>query len=564
MRRAVALALLLGLAACRRGAAGAPDGGASEPPTTEPPWPGVTLDLTPDPDHAEVAVEVRVSGERAAAVREVSVAHAWADTRAAEIVNALHARDGEGEIPLKPRPDDGGPDDVYDLARAPRGGDFRLRYRARANAGHARLGLRVARDRLSGVGHAFLALPRLDERAPTRVRIHAGTLGRGADAASSFGWGSEVVTTATSEDLAHAVYVAGLLWREGGGVEPGNELVVLGDPPFDTRLAFDHAVAASAAVDRFFALETAPAAPEPFTFVLVAQPGSGSGHDGAYLTRSLGVWFDARQPLDAELDLVVAHQLVHRVLGGGVRLVGRGGVEASWFSEGFTVHFARRVLLDAGLLAPADFVADVNRTVGDGEPGAERLPADYVRGSRRAAWLDAALRRASAGRRSLDDVVRELRVAARSAGGDGSLPVAALGDALAREIGPAGPAAVDALEARDDTPLELPDDAFGPCVRRVVQERSVFDLGFDRRAIEREPALIRGLTPGSAAERAGVPEGALVLRSRIPAEADALGPSRSEAELLLASGKRVRFRPVATRRETTWEAASCRAAHSSR
>src|SRR5262249_44109785 len=101
------------------------------------------------------------------------------------------------------------------------------------------------------------------------------------------------------------------------------------------------------------------------TFVLVAQPGLGA-REGAYLARSVSVWFDARQPLDGALDLVVAHEMVHRFLGGSVRLAGRGGREATWFSEGFTVHFARRVLFDAGLLAPAAFVADVNRTVGDG------------------------------------------------------------------------------------------------------------------------------------------------------------------------------------------------------
>jgi predicted metalloprotease with PDZ domain len=314
------------------------------------------------------------------------------------------------------------------------------------------------------VGHAFLLLPRVAEPLPVRVRIHPGALQRGADAASSFGMGTEAVTTATSEDLAHAVYVAGMLWREGGDRDDDARLVVLGDPPFDTRTAFDHAVAASAAVDGFFG--RVPSAPEPFTFVLVAQPGLGGGREGAYLTRSLGIWFDARQALDGALDLVIAHELVHRFLGGSVRLVGRGGREAVWFSEGFTVHFARRVLLDAGLLSPAAFVADVNRTVGEALAGEERLPAEYRRGALYAAWFDAAIRHASRGRRSLELVVRELL-----AGGSESLPVTALRDALAHEIGPEGAAGVDRLEARDDTPVDLPDDAFGPCARRSTRQR---------------------------------------------------------------------------------------------
>ena len=457
MRPAPVLALALGLAACR-----SPGSAAEAGAPAEPPWPGLTLDLTPDPEHGEVAVEVRVSGERAAAVREITVARSWADTRGAEAIRAPHARDAQGEIKLQPHPDDGGPDDVYGLARAPAGGELSLRYRAAAGGGgRSRFALRVAADRMSGVGHAFLMLPRIEEPLPVRIRIHAGGLRRGADAASSFGFGGEVVGAATTEALAHAVYVAGMIWREseGGG---GAEMFVLGDPPFDTRRALEHAVAGRAAVDRLFGAPPG-AAPEPFTFVLVAQPGLGRGHEGAYLTRSLGVWFDAAQPLDGALDLIVAHELTHRFLGGAVRLVGRDGREAAWFSEGFTVHVARRALLDAGLLLPADYVADIRRTLGTGD---ERLPEDYRRGALHAASLDAALRRGSRGRRSLDDIVRALVAAGRATPG-GSLPVSALRDAVARELGPAGAEQVDRLAAGDDAPIELPDDAFGPCARRV-------------------------------------------------------------------------------------------------
>ena len=581
MRLSFTLAGLLALTACRAsGSSPAPGlhqraalddeakpSGAAAPPTprgptgvepdtvplpawpTGEPWPGLTLDITPDPARAEATVAVRVSGEHAAAVREITVARAWADARGAETLSAVRAHDVEGEIPLQPHADDGGPDDVYGLARAPVGGDFALVYRAHANAGRSRFALRVAEGRLSGVGHTFLLLPRIEKPVPARVRIHAGALGSGADAASSFGFGAETVTSATSEDLAHAVYVAGMLWREGS---TSPELVVLGDPPFDTHTAWDHAVRTSAAVDRFFLPGLrGPADPAPFIFVLVAQRDLGAARDGAYLTRSLGVWFDAHQPLDGELDLVMAHELTHRFLGGTVRLIGRDEREATWFSEGFTVHFARRALLDAGLLTPAVFVADVNRSLDGGN-----LPADYRRGALHAAWLDAAVRRASHGRRSLDDVVRELVAGARSAG-VASFPVTALRDALAREIGPEGAAHIDRLEADDDAPVDLPDDAFGPCARRAGDRRTAFDLGFERGSLDLQPAVVRGVEKGSAAERAGVREGSLVLRARVPEEAQAMGSARAEVELLLAPGRRIRYRPVGTKRVSTWVPAPC-------
>ncbi len=556
---AVSLACLLALSACRAREADPSRSDAA----AEAPFSGLTLDLTPDPARQEIDVAVRVRGDSAASVREIAVARAWADTRGAEALSGVRLRDGDGDVALKLRPDDGGPDDVYTLPRAPRGGDLLLRYRARANVGRSRFSLRVAGDRLSGVGHAFLLLPRLDAPVPARIRVHLGALRRGADAASSFGFGAEVVTTATSEDLAHAAYVAGMLWQERDAGEQA-ALVVLGDPPFDTRTALDHTLAARAAIERFFADPAAPPSappvtPAPFTILLVAQPGLGRAREGASLTRSLGVFFDARQPFDAALDLVIAHELLHRFLGGTVRLAGRDGREAAWFSEGFTVHFARRILLDAGLLAPEGFADDVNRTLGDGD---ERLPSAYVHGALAAAWLDAALRRASHGRRSLDDVVRDLVAEARATGNE-TLPLASLRDTLARAIGPEAAALVDRLDAGDDAPIDLPDDAFGPCARRVVRERATFDLGFDPASLDARPTLVRGLVKGSAAERAGVREGALVLTAKVPPRASrerrALREPRDDAEveLWLADGKRVRYRAAGTKREAIWEPAAC-------
>ncbi len=541
MRR-LALAALLALAACRPRKAD-----LSPAPAAEPPFAGLTLDLTPDPARGELSVSVRISGDRAAEVHEITVARAWADTRAAEALTGLTLRDGEGALPLRPQRDDGGPDDVYVLSRPPRGGDLVLHYRARANVGPSRFALRVGPDRMTGVGHAFLLLPRVAAPLPARVRFHTGALRRGADAASSFGFGADVTTTATSEDLAHAAYVAGMLWQEHAEAGP-TTLVVIGDPPFDTRTALGHAVAARSAVDAFFA---APPEPGPFTVFLVAQPGLGRAREGAALTQSLAVFFDTAQPLDPALDLVMAHELVHRFIGGTVRLTGRDGREAVWFTEGFTVHLARRALLAGGLLTSEGFAADLNRTLGEG--GDEALPPAYVRGARYAAWFDAALRRASHGKRSLDDVVRALVVEARGAGKE-VLPVAALRDALVRGIGPEAGPLVDRLEAADDTPIDLPDDAFAPCARRTVRERPRFDLGFDRASLEARPAIVHGLVKGSAADRAGLRDGTLVLSAKVPPPSAGDG---AQVELWLADGKRVRYRPVGVARETVWEPGAC-------
>src|SRR4051794_24987435 len=125
---ALALALALAGSACQGGEADPADAAAhTQWPDAEPPWPGITLDLRPDVEHGELAVAVRVSGEHAASITELSVARTWADTHGAEAITDVRVRYGDDDIPLMPRPDDGGPDRVVGLARAPRGGELLVR-----------------------------------------------------------------------------------------------------------------------------------------------------------------------------------------------------------------------------------------------------------------------------------------------------------------------------------------------------------------------------------------------------------------------------------------------------
>lgn len=543
MRRALLLLPLLALAGgCRHSAEA----------QTSPPFVGLAIDLSPDPARGEVAVVVRLSADRAGGVRELAVARAWADTRSSDAIEDVTARDGAGPVKLAPRVDPTGPDHVIALAR-PVQGPLEVRYRARGGA--SRYSVRVGRDRMSAVGHAFLLLPRLDGTLPARVRFHVGSLGRGADAASSFGFGTEVTTRATTEDLAHATYVAGRLWIEKADPQTPPEdaaksLIIVGDPPFDGRTAWSFATRAAASADRLFGGAVA-SAEEPFTFFLVPEPGLGKSHDGAFLTRSLGLWFDPRRGLDPEVRLTVAHELVHRHLGGAMRLVEADGRDAAWFTEGFTVHFARQVLLEAGLAEPPGLVADVRRTMGEPAPGEELGPVEYRRGAQWAAQLDTALQRESKGARGLVDVVRELVAKAR-AEGTRSLPVTALRDAL----GPAVAADFDRMTKEKDARADLPDGTFGPCFKRTARETSGFDLGFDRAGLGGTPSWIRGVVKGSPADRAGLVEGTMVISSKIPREDDAVH-GKGEVELLLADGKRVRYRPFGKRTTVRWDAAPC-------
>jgi hypothetical protein len=632
-------------------------------------WPGLTVDLTPDPAAGEVDVALRLSGDTAAQVRSIGVARAWADTRGASAIVGVTARDGEGDLPLRDGAEDG-PDRIVLPARPPRGGELAVHYRARANGDTSRFGLRLDGRRVSGVGHAFLLLPRIEAEVPVRIRWHLAALGPGASAATSFGTGAIVVTRATSEMVGSAAYIAGLTHVEvplaglthvevpavasvadvthveapvvaspthvevsaevpavasvaspthvevsaevpavasvaspthvevpavspaaasathvevplpsppSPDAPPGPRLVVLGTPAFDTRAAFYWSVTALTTLTRFFEPPTAtdpspspPAPLAPFSFLLIAEPGLGGAHDGAALTDSFALWFDQGRAFDAGLKSVVAHELTHRYLGGALRLEDPGGNEAVWFSEGFTVHLARRWLLESGMVTPRDVLGDLRRTMDD-RPSPDRVGAcaaspsgrsqeEYRRGARYAALTDVAIQKASSGHRGIDDLVRELLARARSEHRS-ALPLGAWRDAVQRELGDAGGATFDRLITRGEA-MDLPDDAFGPCFHRASREDEVFDLGFDRRSLAATPAVVTGVTRGSAADKAGLRDGALVIASRLPA-ADAAaqkGGKKIDVVLTIAGrggGKKIRYRPWVKRHSVVWEAQEC-------
>ena len=554
------------------------------PPPPAPVFEGLSIELTPEPDRSEVEIDVRLAGPAAVGVDRVGIARDWAGTRGADAVRGLRATDTLGEIALEPV--GGSSDAEADLRLTrPARGELRLAYRAHdAGPDAPRMALHVDRDRVAGVGHAFLVLPRVLAPVPARVRWHPAALGPGASGASSLGSGDTVLLEATSDALAHAVYAAGLVGAVeaapvGAGAPPPLRLVHVGAPSLDpsSLLAWTAGarIAARAVLDPG---ATAPA--DPLTLLLCASPGMGRDHEGVSLGGALGLWLDPERALDAGVKIVVAHELVHEWIGGSLRLEHEGR-DLAWFSEGFTVHYARRVLFDAGLLTPDELLADLRRTTEPGDaPGRagaasgagahEQVAAlwghergdGYRRGALYAAKLEAALRArprrpAGARARGLDDLLRELAAEARAKGG-GPLSVASFRALVVRELGAAAGDELDRLMLRGEGAVVPPQGAFGPCFRRVVDEVTVFDLGFDPESLGATPQLVRGLRPGSAAARAGVRAGALVLASKLPAM-DGDRP-RGEVKLTLADrrgGRKVHYRPEAKRARTRWELAAC-------
>jgi predicted metalloprotease with PDZ domain len=190
-----------------------------------------------------------------------------------------------------------------------------------------------------------------------------------------------------------------------------------------------------------------------------------------------------------------------------------------WYNEGNAVYYQASLAWRAGLIDDDHYLADLNETASRYYTNAMKsLPEDqvlahfwedtrirvlpYDRGAMYFAVLDGKVRKASHGKRSIDDLVREMN-ARRDAGE--KLSETDWIDLLRREIGPEGPAVHRALMAGE---LMLPaSDAFGPCFHRVVRKIRQFDLGFDNKSLLGDEMIVQGLEPGSEAARAGIRNG---------------------------------------------------------
>jgi predicted metalloprotease with PDZ domain len=129
----------------------------------------------------------------------------------------------------------------------------------------------------------------------------------------------------------------------------------------------------------------------------------------------------------------------------------------------------------------------------------ERLP--YARGSLYFMDLNARIKKASGGRRSLDDVMFAL-FAKRAA--SGPLSTDAFLASVAGELGPGAAAEFDSIVVRGTKTIVLAPDTFGPCFSRRTVTIPVPDFLFRRNETRR---IVTGLRGESAAFQAGLRDG---------------------------------------------------------
>ncbi len=460
------------------------------PPAPAPTTPAdVTLELAPACDaDSNVPAALTVSLSMPASARLVFRLddEVMGTSGVAALITEATAEDDRGPLPLAR----GVRDRVLEFTPSRVStGTITFRYRARsvsATEPGALEGLRHDATGIGGHGRHFLVLPDSQRGYRTRVRwgaaqCPAATRGEGM---STFGGAAPSDTVGELIALREATYYWGTPKQtatDDGALHL--RTAWFGQPAFDVAAAGAYAAQVWAAERTFFADDD----PSPYTvFVRVLQShqdrANGMGQQTSYLS-----WIGPRTTFARRLKINIAHEMLHRWLGLRLRLRGPEGT-AYWFSEGFTTHYGLLIAFRAGLLSIDEYLETLNdianRHFDNKRAGATndeirrdffRDPAlaflPYSRGALYAAELDAALR--TAGKRSLEEILRALYRDARAPAGRGGLPPDAVRKLVQAELGRAGIERYDAVIVRGKDP-DPPAGAYGPCFTRTTREPKGF------------------------------------------------------------------------------------------
>lgn len=442
---------------------------------------------------------------------------------AATAIGGLVAADDGGSLPLIARqterkgPADGGTYTEWTADRATNGA-VTLRYAVPARAVLPPRGpappLSFSNDAggVSAAGTMFVLLPPGEARYRTTVTWDLTSAPAGSRGVSSLGEGQVTATQPLSaSQIGSTYFMAGRIGiAPDQGPAGGFFGAWQGTPPFDAAGLLGWAGSLYGHYTRLFGQKDGP----PFGVFLRNNPVNAGG--GVGLNRSFVITFGKGDGADIDkLKVVLAHEMFHTFQ----PYLKPGVLENAWFGEGLAVFYAARLSLRYRLITPDDFLKDVNAAAGryytsamaavPNSEIAKRFWADtrirtlpYDRGMLYFVTVDAALRKASGGKRSLDDLMLAMLALQRDGRSIGNADWEAL---LLKDL---GQGAVNDFHAVLTGRMPVPaSHAFGVCFRRTVKPLRRYELGFDPAVLAEPRRVVRGLVAGSAAAAAGLRNG---------------------------------------------------------
>ena len=428
-------------------------------------------------------------------------------------VNDIAAHDADGPLPLSVVDEESTPTGNYRryvTARATRG-SVTVRYAAplreitRATRNGPLFDLRAQPGGAIGSGMYIFALPETEQEYRIDLSWNLAALPRGTRGVWSFGEGRQR-HVGDLDMLQQTFYAVGAVRSEPANGRGDFGLFWFGEPPFDVEAVAAQVRPLYAYMSNFFRDPTG----ESYR-VFVRQNLHPSG-GGTALQRSFmfGYGIDGETTATG-LQQLLAHEMAHN----WPRLSDSAHALTAWYTEGNAEFYSLRLLYRAGLMSLDDFaeamnerafgyytnphIALSNAAAGElfwRDARAQRVP--YGRGLMYLARVDAQVRAASGGVRSLDTLV--LEVQERQRGGE-QVGLAAWSEIIRRELGEAGVAEFEAMAAGQL--IVPPEGSLGPCFRPVRYAARPFELGFDMMRL----GVVADLLPNSAAANAGLREG---------------------------------------------------------
>jgi predicted metalloprotease with PDZ domain len=428
----------------------------------------------------------------------------------------LAVTDSRGSVPLSA--DREKYPDAWRAGRAVEG-DLTIRYRLpimndnRASGG-PQGSPRIDGDGISSIGEMLLMKPETSKPYRLSVAWRLSAMGPGAEGVWTYGEGEVTLPAGPLSRLQESFYMAGHIKREPEKPSRAFNAVWTGDPGFDPRPGLRWACQLYGWMSRFFGDRREPLYHVFLRYNPAANAGGGTAVPHSFLwTYGAGVSPD-------HLKAILGHEMTHTWT---ATSIGQG--IGKWYDEGDAVYYQVRLPWRAGLVSSSDYLKDINLTAARYYTNelahlrhasvmsgywndVRKIVIPYDRGAIYFAVLDGKIRKASGGKRSVDDLIRVIVERNRR-----ELPTdAAYWMRLVRgELGEPG---VQLTKAMLNGATLVPDsNAYGPCFRRVAAKIRRYQLGYDYFSATRQ-GVVAGLVAGSAAAKAGIRNGdRIVLRT---------------------------------------------------
>lgn len=424
-----------------------------------------------------------------------------------QLLTELKASDAQGEFELSPPK---GPEMGWTASRAI-SGDVKVSYRlpldnAPPIAGGPPINLRIDGDGFSGQGGFLVMSPRTKQDYAVSIKWDLAAMGAGAEGVTSHGDGDIELPPGPVERINSTVFMAGHLKRQPEKSEGAFSAVWSGEPEFDPRPAMDWTAKLHNWMSGFFKDASEP----NYRVFLRFNPmnaGGGAAYPHSFLvTYGNGVTGES-------LKSILGHEMTHTWTATGV---------GKWYDEGNAVFYQALLPWRAGLITSDAFLTDLNETASRyytnakiNTPEAEVAEAfwrdtrirvlPYDRGALYFAVLNGKIRKASGGKRSIDDLIFVMNGYRNT---DKDVTEQTWLDLVKQELGEDGLAVHKTMM---EGGIVLPEsDDFGPCFRRVVKKIRQFDVGFDLSSLVNAEKRITGLKANSEAAKAGIRDGDVV------------------------------------------------------